>query len=597
MNIQNHKKEEKLAIIKELYESAKSAFSEHEELFYKHMEQYRGSDEIDGSAERALTVRNITYEMIESQISSDIPYPKVDPTYHSEVHSANAAATERLCASLRKRLPFESLNDMDERYTYIYGASIWYVEWDNTIRLGGEVGGVRVHCLSPMSFIPQPGIFAVDDMEYCFLRFTTTRGELMRKYGVSEEACADAECDFALSDNAEMGDTVSVVVCFHRGDDGAIGQFVFSGELVLSDIPAYYRRKRTVCKLCGMTPDVCTCHSPIFHTEDEILEHISAEALPEDGERFPVRDGDGGITVPYHVPDKFPIVIRKNTSAESSLYGQSDCAYLRPEQQAINKVESRILQKLLRAGVTPVIPEDAGIVLNNSVFGQVIKMRPGEDMSRYGKLDTTPDISQDIEEADRLYEHAKRNMGISDAYQGIDMNTNESGIAKQLRIAQATGRLRSKKRMKESAYARLDRIIFEHYLAFADEVRTLYHTDALGQILESEFRRSDFIEYDKRRGTYYYDDAYIFSVDLNDGSAYQRESLWQRNLENLTSGSLGDKSDPETLLRYWQCQERAHYPYAKENVEYFKDALRRIYKASSASKDNKQRKESLNEQK
>jgi len=25
-----------------------------------------------------------------------------------------------------------------------------------------------------------------------------------------------------------------------------------------------------------------------------------------------------------------------------------------------------------------------------------------------------------------------------------------------------------------------------------------------------------------------------------------------------------------TLLRYWQSQERAHYPYARENVEYFK---------------------------
>ncbi len=575
MKISNTNKEERLSFFKELYEASRKSHEETLAEFERHMAQYRGSDEIDGSQERALTVRNITYEMIESQISSDIPYPKVDPTYHSEAHSANAGAAERLCASLRKRLPFESMNDMDERYTYIYGASVWYVEWDNTIRLGGEVGGVRVHCISPASFIPQPGIYSVDDMEYCFLRFTTTRGELIRKYGITEQMCEYAECEYALSDSTDMSDTVAVIICFHRAEDGEIGQFIFSGDITLSDIPAYYRRKRTVCKICGKAPEHCTCHSPIFNTEDEIYEHISPDELPPDKKRFPVRDNDGGITVPYHVPDKFPIVIRKNTSWESSLYGQSDCSYLRPEQQAINKIESRILQKLLRAGVTPVMPEDAGIILNNSVFGQVIKMRPGEDMSHYGKVDTTPDISQDIEEADRLYEHAKRNMGISDAFQGMDMNTNESGVAKQLRISQATGRLKSKKRMKESAYARLDRIIFEHYLAFSDEVRTLYHKDAFGKIRESEFRRSDFIEFDRKRGTYYYDDAYLFSVDLNDGSSYQRESLWQRNLENLTSGSLGDKNDAETLLRYWQCQERANYPYAKENVEYFKDIINR----------------------
>ena len=46
--------------------------------------------------------------------------------------------------------------------------------------------------------------------------------------------------------------------------------------------------------------------------------------------------------------------------------------------------------------------------------------------------------------------------------------------------------------------------------------------------------------------------------------------LWQKNLENLQSGTLGDPKDPSTLLHYWQCQERAHYPYARENVEYFR---------------------------
>ena len=127
--------------------------------------------------------------------------------------------------------------------------------------------------------------------------------------------------------------------------------------------------------------------------------------------------------------------------------------------------------------------------------------------------------------------------------------------------------------MKYTAYAALDRLIFEQYLAFADEVRILVYKDAYGRIHNAQFDRYDFIEYDIESGKYYYDDAYLFSVDLNGGAEYQREALWQRNLENLRAGTLGNPEDNVTLLRYWQCQERAHYPHARENVEYFTLAI------------------------
>ena len=200
-------------------------------------------------------------------------------------------------------------------------------------------------------------------------------------------------------------------------------------------------------------------------------------------------------------------------------------------------------------------------------------MKPGESAQQYGKVDTTPDITQDIAEAERLYDQAKRTLGISDALVGIDNQRNESGYARQLQISQATGRLESKRKMKHTAYADIDRIIFELYLAFADEPRTLAYKDAYGRIHNASFNKYDFIEFDERSGEYYYDDAYLFSVDLNGGAQYQREALWERNLENLKAGTLGNPDSPITLLRYWQCQERAHYPYARENVEYFRIAV------------------------
>ena len=446
------------------------------------------------------------------------------------------------------RLPFEELNELDEHYTYIFGQSIWYAEWDSTSR----DGDIKVHCLSPKAFVGQAGISRIDDMEYCFLRFVTTRGEIMRKYGVSEEEAKLCSLEYEY-DGSSLSDTAEVILCFYRGEGDEIGKFVFSGDLVLSDIPNYYKRKRRICKSCGRNAEECRCQSTDLITvdvEDEYIDSLHAR-------------------VPYFVPKRFPIVIRRNTLGEEGLIGNSDCERIRHQQQAINKVESRILQKLLRAGVTPIIPEDSTVTLSNAVFGQVIKMRPGESADSYGKLDTTPDISQDIEEADRLYDQAKRILGITDALQGIDKTVQESGYARQLKLNQAASRLESKRRIKNFTYSEIYRMIFEHYLAFADIPRALFYKDGFGNIKLSEFDRTAFIE-DDGCGNYRYVTDYLFSVDLNNGTEYSREALWEKNLKNLESGTLGDPTLPETLLRYWQSQEKAHYPYARENVEYFK---------------------------
>ena len=543
----NTQKEMRLEHFSSLFESARLAAGERDEIFARNKSQYLGTDEIDGG-ERALTVRNITYEMTESEVDSDIPVAKVDALSYSEERERRAAAIERLCSAIRDKLPFENLNDLDERYTYIYGASVWYVEWEQD----DADGSVRVHCISPECFYGQPGVTEVADMEYCFLTFTTTKSELISEWGASEEECENEEYEYK-SDSEGDTDTVTLVVCFYRDENGEIGRLVFSGSLLLSDTPNFYKRKATVCARCGAVMGECECDA------GEILTDLESERIELDGRT---------ALVPYYTPRRFPIVIRKNTRSGDSLYGMSDCDLIRPQQQAINKVESRILQKLLRAGITPIMPEDSTVTLGNSVFGQVIKMRPGESASSYGKIDTTPDISQDVLEADRLYEQARRILGISDALQGTDTSKVESGYARELKLAQSTSRLESKRRMKKLAYSEIYRLIFEHYLAFADESRELTYKDGLGRVQSSEFNRHSFID----EGGFYTDEFY-FSVDEDGGTAYQREGLWERNLQNLESGTLGDKANPATLLRYLQAQERAHYPFARDNVEYFKSIL------------------------
>lgn len=570
---------DRLAYFKDLYRKSRDKQAALYARLETHRAQYKGSRAIDGSSTSASVVRNITYELIESQVSTLIPSPAAEAKEYTEANERCAKAIEQLCASLRRELPFEKLNDIDERYTYVYGGSVWLVEWDASLVRGGRQGGVRISCLSPLDFVPEPGVYEVEDMEYCFLRFDTSPSDVSRRYGVPLSVLEDRAQD------GDTADTVELVLAFWRGDEGYVNAFAFTGDVTLLDLEDYYARKGEVCRRCGRRRALCGCEHPRFHTVSEEEEYLTCDVTLTDGRVLPAAspeiDGEGKLLsetlvptrLPYYRPRRFPIVIRKNTSEERSLFGQSDCEFIRPQQQQINKIESRILEKLMRSGVTPILPDDAELTLDNSIFGQVIKLRTGDERERYGVLDTTPSIAQDITQSDRLYEHAKRILGITDTYLGLGDASATSGYAKQVQVEQSAGRLESKRKMKQTAYAELDRILFEYHLAYADESRPVSYKDAFGKQKNAIFNRYDFLVYRPETGKYEYNDDFLFSVDLGGGVEQRREELWKRNLENLTAGTLGDPADPATLLHYWLSQERARYPYAKENVEYFRSRI------------------------
>jgi len=277
--------------------------------------------------------------------------------------------------------------------------------------------------------------------------------------------------------------------------------------------------------------------------------------------------------LPFYTPNILPVVIRKNTSEEDSLFGQSDCEFIRPQQQAINKVESRILEKIMSSGVYPIVPDDFNMDLDNSIFKKVFRAKES-NFNRFGRIDLSVDISRDVSEAERLYDQAKRILGITDSFQGQHDSSAQSGKAKQLQIQQAAGRLDSKRQMKNAAYAEIDHIIFQYYLAYADEPRPAVYKDSFGRIQNSTFNRYDFIERDES-GEYYYNDEYLFSADATVDVERQRELIWQENRQNFQSGAYGDPSTPQTQLIFWLNMENAHYPFAHDNVERLKEEIAR----------------------
>lgn len=515
--------------------------------------QYGGSHDIDGGAP-APVVRNITYELIESQVSTAIPAPRVDPEVLTPRHEKNARAVEELCLSLRNKLQIERINDLDERTTYIEGGDLFFAAWDE------QSGGVRLSAMSAYDFFPQPGVFAVEDMDWMILRFYATREELLQKYGKAPEPAPE-----------ETG-PLPLYLCLYRGTGRDIGLFLWSEDVVLADLPDYYARRRRVCVRCGATAagETCSCGGKTVERHD-VCETLTAPVTVGQGESAVTLPA--GTRLPWYKPRHYPVVVRKNTSRHSSVLGQSDCAFIRCHQQEINKIESRIHEKLLSSGVFAVKPEGVSFEYDNTVGERVLNVPREHSAADFGTVDTTPDVSQEQAQSDRLYDQAKRLLGITDTYQGQADATAASGVAKEAQIKQAAGRLDSKRVMKSAAYADLDRVFFELYLAFADGKLPLTSTDALGRRQADAFDRYQFLEPDGQGGWRYHD-GYLFAADLAGGAEQSREALWRINRENLATGALGDPKDPRTLLCYWRQQERARYPAARQNVAYFEQICR-----------------------
>ena len=622
----------KIEFFQSLYEEARSSAEALYEKMQQNIEQYKGSDKIDNSDVRATQVRNITYELVESQVTSYIPTPSVTPKMYSEKNERNARSIETLLLNKRDELPYEKQNDMDERFNPIYGGSVWLVEWDNSIMTHNTVGDIKLSCLAPTKFTGQPYIYDIKDMEYCFVTFETTKDDIVRKYGVDYTVADETESEHA-DDN-----TATLFVCYYKDEEDKVCQYIWSGDTELCDITDYFARKKYICKKCGKRKELCTCedakdsdyelqndeYEEIYHdirlsdgsvipamsevheNGQLVYETVKRQALDEQGN--PLFDTVSGVTVPmlvdvqvpktkptkipFYTPSILPVVIRKNTSEEDSLFGQSDCEFIRPQQQAINKIESRILEKLMGSGVFPIVPEDFKQELDNTIFRRVFKASP-DNYNQFGRVDLQVDISRDIAESDRLYDQAKRILGITDSYQGQYDGSAQSGKAKQLQIQQAAGRLDSKRQMKNAAYSEIDQIIFQYYIAYADEPRPATYKDAFGRLQNYIFNRYDFVERDEV-GEYYYNDEYLFSADAAIDLSKSRELLWQENRANFQQGAYGDTSLPETLLIFWLNMEKAHYPFAHDNVERIRDEIARRQEMARLQAENRRINEEIN---
>ena len=531
-------------------------------------ECYKGTREIYNSKgkksdKQKTSVRKVAFELVEAQVDSYIPQPKVTSIKGNE---NRAQIIEHYLQNELVRLPFAEINDEQSRTTCIAGGSLFLVEWDNSVKTRNTIGKLVVKNLQPSEIVPQPGVYKIEDMDYIFIRLLQTKQYIKDAFGVdvSEEDNNEA------NDPTHNEDLLTHNFVYYKNEKGQISLFSWVNDVVIQDIDNYFARKVEVCSKCGKPKaglDECeNCGSKKFELKTLDNEKVTIPAIDVDpitGNQIQV---EKEIEIPYYIPKTFPIVMRKGTSEAYNLFGTSDVTVIKDQQNDLNIYSTKIREKLLKGGSIVTVPDTIKFKANNEELKIVPVKTPAEAQMITAQA-LQPNVSNDVNLLALNYEIARQTIGITDSYQGRKDTTAVSGKAKEFAAQQTAGRLESKKTMKDFAFAQLFKVMFQFILAYADEPRYYNYQDETGQLQYRLFDKRSFIDQDDN-GKYYYDDEFIFGVDESATLSTNRRAMWEETRLNFSSGAYGNPQDVQTIVMFWQMMDSLHYPGAKQALRF-----------------------------
>ncbi len=597
-----------------------------------------GDKNPNGTPRKTSHVHNIVFELVESQVSSFIPPPKVTPGRPQD--EKKAQLIEHFLRNEIDRMAFEEMNDMAERTVPLQGGIGWMVAWDSTARTHTTVGQTDVQLVHPKQFAPQPGIYTgIGDMDWFIVKRPSTKAAIYRRYGISVCTEGESEPDVRSSGAEDTAqDAVTVYMGYEKGQAG-INLYVWCNDIELEDLENYQARRQPVCTACGR---VRPMPGQVIHnahrvqrramgqlredpleamTAGQLLQEQMAEAAagPEgnpldavtvmpaetpEPERYdggpcpwcggkafreetqdyeqvilPIRNEYGvevpgarlrldeygepvvePAQIPFYKPDVYPILLQRSVSVFGQLLGSSDADVIEDLQNTLNRVELKIIDRIMSAGSMITLPKNASVSTGNGE-GKQVRITDPKDKNLIGVYTFTGDLRYEMAYLEQVYEEARQVIGITDSFQGRRDPTATSGKAKEYAAAQASGRLESKRVMKNAAYAKLYEVMFKFALAYSDEPRTVSYQDFKGQTRYETFSRYDFLEQDAD-GQYYWNDNFLFSCDTSTPLASNREAMWQETKSNFQAGAFGNPGETGTQILYWGILEALHYPNA-----------------------------------
>ena len=603
----------------ERYKLSESAYAAEKARMNRREAIVNGSHDIlkpDGTPapSKATHVRNVAFELIETQVDSNIPQPKV--TAIREEDEPLAKMAEDLLRNILDRLPMERINDEAERISPTQGGMALLLEWFNQASGRGWLGDLKLTLLHPRKVVPQDGIDQVADMDYLFVDEYITKRQVKRRFGVdvSDENEEDPELR-GVGESCTSDELVTLHTAYYRNDRGGIGRFRWVNDIQCEDLEDYQTRRVKICTKCGKVGDgiQCGCGSRRFEEQLQEYEVLTEDLVTAGGKTIPAmsqaRDENGqpvfrdaekptletamgegssvlmdqmrpagampvGVytvrqepvmeptVLPYYKPDMFPVVLRKNVSKSGRFLGSSDIDAIEDAQNTLNKLSTKINRKVLGGGSVILKKKAMNLTVTDEDL-VVAEVDGPQDIECFQVRNTQVDIGSDMALMAQIYEEARQTIGVTDSMQGRRDPTATSKVAKEFSANQAAGRLESKRVMKNAQFQDLFELMFKFMLAYADEPRPVVSYNEQGQKEYKFFDRHDFL-YQDAAGNWKYNTDFLFSCDTSAPLASDRSAMWQETRMNFQQGAFGPPTELTALVRFWTIMEQLHYPTAKQ---------------------------------
>ena len=354
--------QEKLGLARAAYADELARMEQREALYEGTRQVQADPNTRQTPGKLSSNVRNIVYELIESQVDATIPMPRVEA-----IHPEDEELARRLEDFLRseaKRLDFTQLNDLQERTVPIQGGGVWQVEWDPEGGFHCSLGALAVRPRHPRCLIPQPGVSEVEDMDYLFLQTSHTKQAIRRRWGKDVSAAAEEEPELRGGGEASE-ELVTLNTAYYRNDRGGIGLFAWVDNVTLADYEDYQARTRPVCAACGApkTAEVCPlCGGRKFAASREEDEPLLRDVTLPGGERLGMLAAgpDGRLCqtrIPSYRPGHYPFVVQRNVRRFGAVLGASDVDVVADQQETIKKLGAKIDEKILKGGSYVTLPQ------------------------------------------------------------------------------------------------------------------------------------------------------------------------------------------------------------------------------------------------
>ena len=502
---------------------------------------------------KARNVVNVAYEYIESQVNIS----KHQPVVKSKRRGFDFAAEmiqEKIADDL-ENLPIDEIVDLNERNTPVLGLSAVMLHWDMAQVHHDYIGDKRLINIHAKRIVPQPSIYKIDEMDYIFIVSSVSKRYIKDRYGVDVEYEQEQYPEVNYLDDViratettlstdPWDDKVTEIVMWYKDEDGDIGKYVYAGDTVLEDLEKYYYPRVSVCDKCEyenpQNVEVCDkCgHKKLtktIKTKEVILEDMELSpiyytvnkkvVMKDEGEEGKRRVGNveeevlierkikKGTEVNIFVPKKFPIAIRLNVPQNYRFRGRSDIESTRDQIEDIKKVMSRVSEKILTApSIVTCDPKIKG-----QMTSAVLQVLSGnqKELDGIDIKSLTPNINGDLEFYQVQKTAMQDTLGITQSFQGKYDPSAKSGVAKEVAVQQAAGRLASKFNNKRKFFKDLFELMFWFDLAFTSEARPYMKKNVQGEVDYGEFNKYELLMKDDN-GDWYYNTEFNITADNND---------------------------------------------------------------------------------